>query len=84
MSKKTVVEIVTEHIGETKAKEKDLTIETSFADAGLDSLDAVELIMKVEEEYGLEISETEATALKTVGDLQTCVTNKLNNQANPA
>ena len=77
---KTVIEIVKEHVGEKNAAT--LTAETSFINAGLDSLDAVELIMKIEEEYGIEISETEAKSLLTVGDLQQCVTNKENGETN--
>jgi len=49
--------------------------ETSFADLGLDSLDTVDLVMKLEEEFGFEIPMSEN--LKTVGDLATFIdTNK--------
>lgn len=37
-------------------------------DLGADSLDTVELIMEIEEKYGLEISDQDALRLVTVGD----------------
>ena len=38
-------------------------------DLGVDSVDTVELIMAVEENYDITISDTEAAELKTVGDV---------------
>lgn len=38
-------------------------------DLEADSLDAVELIMKLEEEYNIQIDDTSAESIKTVGDL---------------
>jgi acyl carrier protein len=43
--------------------------EASFADLGFDSLDTVELVMKLEEETDVEIPDTEAEKLKTVKDV---------------
>ena len=37
-------------------------------DLGADSLDTVELIMEMEEEFGIEIPDEEAEKLATVGD----------------
>jgi len=39
------------------------------ADLGADSLDAVEIIMSLEEEFDLQINDEEAQNIKTVGDL---------------
>ena len=44
-----------------------VTPETSFEDLGLDSLDTVELIMTVEDEFSVSIEPSEE--LKTIGDL---------------
>ncbi len=45
-----------------------ITAETTFDELKLDSLDVVELVMNLEEEFGVSIEVTEA--IKTVGDLQ--------------
>jgi acyl carrier protein len=48
---------------------KQLTPEAKFIeDLGADSLDIVELVMALEEEFGLDIPDEEADKLKTVGD----------------
>ena len=50
--------------------EETIGLETSFKDElGADSLDLFELIMALEEEYGLEIPAEELTDLETVGDV---------------
>jgi len=62
-----VQEIVADKLGVEKTK---ITPEASFIDdLGADSLDTVELIMKMEEEFGVEIPDEEAEKLKTVGDV---------------
>jgi len=48
---------------------KDVTPESSFVDdLGADSLDQVELIMAMEEEFGISISDDEAQKITTVKD----------------
>ncbi len=48
--------------------EADITMDASFIDdLGADSLDIVELIMTMEEEFGIEIPEDEVETLTTVG-----------------
>ncbi len=48
--------------------ENDITMDSSFIDdLGADSLDIVELIMAMEEEFGVEIPEEDAESISTVG-----------------
>lgn len=54
---------------ELEVEVKQLTPEAKFIeDLGADSLDIVELVMALEEEFALEIPDEEADKLKTVGD----------------
>lgn len=47
-----------------------LSMETRLVeDLGADSLDAVEIMFALEEEFGMEIEDDAAQAIKTVGDL---------------
>lgn len=45
----------------------EVTAESTFTDMELDSLDTVELVMTIEEEYGITIEMDES--IKAVGDL---------------
>jgi acyl carrier protein len=61
-----VKKIVAEQLG---VEEEDVQMESSFIDdLGADSLDIVELIMALEEEFDLEIPDNEAEKIATVGD----------------
>jgi acyl carrier protein len=61
-----VKKIVADHLGVDEAK---VTDEASFIDdLGADSLDTVELVMAFEEEFGSEISDSDAEKILTVGD----------------
>ena len=47
----------------------EVTLEASFKDdLGADSLDVVELVMELEDEFGMEISDEDAEKISTVGD----------------
>ena len=63
---KRVKEIIVEQLG---VNENEVTPEAKFVDdLGADSLDLVELVMALEEEYNIEISDEEAEKIVTVGD----------------
>ncbi len=50
--------------------EEEVTMESSIAeDLGADSLDVVDLIMSLEDEFDLEVPDEQVEAIKTVGDL---------------
>ncbi|HSW35814.1 MAG TPA: acyl carrier protein [Candidatus Limnocylindrales bacterium] len=46
-----------------------LKMETTFEDIDADSLDIVELVMALEEEFDLEISDQEIENIKSIGDV---------------
>lgn len=47
-----------------------ITMEARLAeDLGADSIDAVELIMNIEDEFEVQVSDEQAQSIKTVGDL---------------
>lgn len=55
--------------------EDEITMESTFIDdLGADSLDIVELIMALEEELEMEISDEDAEGFKTVGDVVEYIT----------
>ena len=57
----------------------EITTDTSFeADLGADSVDLVELVMSMEEEFDIgEVREEDLATLSTVGDCVNYLTNKL-------
>jgi len=61
-----ITKIVVDRL-EVEASE--VTLEASFKDdLGADSLDVVELVMELEDEFGMEISDEDAEKISTVGD----------------
>jgi acyl carrier protein len=63
---KRVKEIVAEQLG---VEEAQVTTEASFMDdLGADSLDTVELVMALEEEFDIEIPDEDAEKIQTVND----------------
>jgi acyl carrier protein len=63
-----VKEVISEQLGIEDVES--ITLETTFIDdLGADSLDIVELIMALEEEFDMEIPEVEAEKIISVGDV---------------
>lgn len=55
----------------------EITLATSFVDdLEADSLDIVELIMAVEEEFGITIEDQDVEGIKTIGDVVNYITEK--------
>lgn len=61
-----ITKIVVDRLG---VDESEVKAEASFKDdLGADSLDVVELVMELEDEFDMEISDEEAEKIATVGD----------------
>lgn len=66
-SKEKIIKLIA---GATKVEASKITEATSFVDdLNLDSLDMVEMMMKMEDEFDIEIPEEKTESLKTVGDV---------------
>lgn len=62
-----IKKIIVEQLG---VEEEEIAMESSFIDdLGADSLDIVELIMALEEEFDMEIPDNEAEKISVVGDV---------------
>ena len=62
-----VKKIVIDRLG---VEEAEVTLEANFKDdLGADSLDVVELVMELEDEFDLEISDEDAEKVTTVGEV---------------
>jgi acyl carrier protein len=70
-----VSEIIIEQLGVTR---DELVAKASFIDdLGADSLDIVELVMAMEEEFDIEISDDDAEKIQTIGDAVSYVKGRL-------
>ena len=70
-----VKSIIAEQLG---VKQEEVTPTASFIDdLGADSLDTVELVMALEEEFGIEIPDEDAEKITTVGDAVKYIDDKL-------
>jgi len=61
-----VIKIVCEQMGQSEDKVSEAT--SFINDLGADSLDTVELVMELEDEFDLSIPDEEAEKIRTVGD----------------
>jgi acyl carrier protein len=76
MQQEQILKVISEA---AKVDVSQIKMETSFVDdLKFDSLDIVELMMKMEDDFGVEIPEEDAEGLKTVGDVIKYIGNKKN------
>ena len=74
MTFEKIAELLAKQLGVAKDS---ITMESEIIkDLGADSLDIVEMLMGLEEEFGIEVSEDEAVALRTVGDIVAVIDSK--------
>lgn len=67
VTEKRVTEIISEQLG---VSQEEVTLEAAFIeDLGADSLDIVELVMALEEEYNTNISDEDVEKIRTVKDV---------------
>lgn len=79
MDESTIFEKIKKIIVEQLRIDEDLiTMDSSITDdLGADSLDAVELIMALEEEFGIDVPDEDTEKFKTVGDVVRYVEKKI-------
>jgi len=70
-----VIEIISEQLNVKLDEIKDSS--ELVGDLGADSLDAVEIVMEVEEAFEIEISDEDADKFKTVGDIVNYITRRI-------
>ena len=63
----TVINIIREQL--SLDENSALTESTHFTDLDADSLDVVEIVMAIEDEFGIEISDEAVESVRTVGDV---------------
>lgn len=68
-------EVLVEELG---IGEDEVTMESNMvSDIGADSLDIVQLLIRMEKEYGFKFSDDEIKSIKTVGDVVRSIENKI-------
>ncbi|XP_010528831.1 PREDICTED: acyl carrier protein 2, chloroplastic-like isoform X4 [Tarenaya hassleriana] len=59
-----------------------VTAGTKFSELGADSLDTVEIVMGLEEEFGINMAEEKAQAIATIGQAADAIEDLVNDKAN--
>ena len=68
-------DLVAEQLG---VDSKEMTPEANILDdLGADSLDVVEMVMAIEEEFDIEIADEDAEGMRTVGDVESYVAGRI-------
>ena len=61
----------------TKMDVSDIRSELNFEDSGLDSFARIELILLIEQEFGIELSDAESASVTTVADITALIEQKV-------
>ena len=74
MSEALTEDQILEKVAAAVAEQKEIdpsgiTMDTKFEDLGVDSLDAMEILFELEEDLDLDIPDTAARAMRTIGDV---------------
>lgn len=75
MEKTKIAEIVIERLSKA-SKNKEVTLDSNLKELGLDSLDVVDLLMEMEEQFEIEFENEEMLALKLVSDVVDTIVEK--------
>lgn len=74
MTFEKISELISKQLGIAK---ETITMDSEIIkDLGADSLDIVEMLMGLEDEFGIEVSEEEAIKLRTIADIVTLIDSK--------
>ena len=65
----TLQKVIDLIVKELKIEHNDVKVNVSFQDLGVDSLDMVQIIMKCEEQFGLEVPDEKAEQFHSINDL---------------
>lgn len=76
MKKELITKEVVEILDVFCYSSEELSVEEKISDLGLDSLDMVEITMKLEEKFDISIEDEEIENLKTVSDIIELVVSK--------
>ncbi len=68
-SKEQIEQRVTDALVEFGEERENLTLGARFEDLDVDSLDLVELAQIVEDEYGVEVADSDLDKIQTIGDV---------------
>ena len=68
MERTKIAEIVIERLSKA-SKNKEITLDSNLKELGLDSLDVVDLLMEMEEQFEIEFENEEMLSLKLVSDV---------------
>ena len=67
-----------EIVGE-KTNGQPVAPDTNLTDLGLDSLDRADIMMQIEDEFGIQFTEQEMVEIVTLSDLEKCIRSKVDN-----